>query len=506
MPDHLSTAADHLPSPIEAERAAVCSQCDGERADLIAEMGTLAPEAEELIGLQAWAENSFPTLEPHDKVAAAVQMFQTEEREFDPEYDVTTEAPEEIAEDIQLYLSLIASQVRNANTGAEIENGVPAKVPAEVGAESRLLADERDLEDAQIGLETQHASLVSNREDEQIKDGLEKAKTAELRQLQLTFNQLRADGVGTVEALRHVIAQAENPETNTHLNTLLGRIALLQAALPGKPDVVNRLLNTTGLSLAATTVAGSFADFMAAAETDENLTDSDRATLHQIIEREERYARTGTHVQTELNQIQTDENGQIVPAHPEDNPFQFRDHVAGFTQSDGSQKLRATATHGQRVTLDITGWSGADIGRASELLQLWAMTENEGQTGYLASLTKLNWADTARIDAITLRQSAQIVSAMLGNGEGHDGDIFESQDAFGIIRWQARLVNQTGAAPHGHRDAKRTSDALVDLGIQDRDGNLDLDVLKAFGDYSRDHWHTTPNYEAIQERFGRFHN
>lgn len=506
MPDHLPTAADHLPSAIEAERAAICGQCNDERTDLIAEMGVLAPEAEELNTLQAWAENSFPTLSPHNHVAVAVQMFQAEEREFDPAYDVTTEDPELIESDIRLYMDQMASQARNANIGAEIETGVPAKIPAVAGAESRLLTEERDLEDAQTELNTQHSNLVTDRATEQKIDGLEKAKTAELRQLQLTFNQLRADGMGTSEALRQVIAQAENPETRQHLNALLGRIALLQTALPNKPNVVDRLLNTAGLNLAATTVVGSFADFLTAAEADQDLTDMDRATLRQIITREERYARTGTQVQTELSQTKTDDNGQIVPAHPEDKPYQFRDHVAGFTQPDGSQKLRATANHGEHVTLDITGWSGADIGRASELLQLWTMTENEGQTGYLTSLTKLNWAATTRIDPISLQHASQVVSALLGHGEGHDGDIFDGRDAIGLIRWQAQLTNQNGGTIRGNRDAEQTSDALVGLGIHDKNGNLDIDALRAFGDYSRDQWNTVPDYDAVQAHLSEQHS
>lgn len=35
-------------------------------------------------------------------------------------------------------------------------------------------------------------------------------------------------------------------------------------------------------------------------------------------------------------------------------------------------------------------------------------------------------------------------------------------------------------------------------GIRDKNGNLDLDVLRAFGNYSRDHWHTAPDYDAVQ--------
>lgn len=314
----------------------------------------------------------------------------------------------------------------------------------------------------------------------------------------MTFDQLRAEGADTTDALRHVIAQAENSETKQHLNAILGKIAMLQMALPDKPEVASRLLNTSGLNLAATTVTGSFAGFLEAAATDAALTDDDRQTLRQIIHREERYAKTGTDVQTELGQTLTNADGQIVPAHPENEPYQFRDHVHGFARNNGTQHLRAITTHGEQVTLDISGWTGADIGRASELLQLWAMTENEGQTGYLTSLTKLNWSDTAQIDAFALGRASQIVNAMLGGNEGYDGDIFEGRDTIGIIRWQAQLANQTGAALRGSRDEARTHDALIGLGIRDKKGNIDLDALRAFGEYSRDHWMRVPDYQAVK--------
>ena len=41
------------------------------------------------------------------------------------------------------------------------------------------------------------------------------------------------------------------------------------------------------------------------------------------------------------------------------------------------------------------------------------------------------------------------------------------------------------------------------MGIRDKQGNLDLDVLRAFADYSRDHWHTVPDYKAVRAHLAK---
>jgi len=508
MPDNLPSAPENSTDGQAAERAAVCVNCSQERAGLMAELNQVQTEGgpEKSSELSAWVETNFPNVEPTEFALAAVEIFQAEERAFDSTYDVTNDDPLLIETDIRLLAEQLALQHRNSRTTGEIEDGVPTKVPAEAGVESTLIAEEDRLATDQKVLAAAHQNAESTA-TQKIDTQAEKTdRNIELRRLQTTFDQLRADGISTAKALRHVIAQSENSETKQHLTAILSRVALLQAALPNKPDVVNRLLNSTGLNLASANVSGSFTNFITAAETDEALTEDDRAVLRKVIQREERYARTGTDVQTELGETVTSPDGKIIPAHPEGKPYQFRDDVQGFARTDGSLHLRAESTHGERVTLDITGWPSADVGRASELLQLWAMTENEGQTGYLTSLTKLDWTDTARIDPLALQQASQVVSALLGGGEGHDGDIFDGKDALGMIRWQAQLANQSGEALRGTRDETRTHDALVGFGIRDEKGNLELDVLRAFGNYSRDHWMTAPHYEAVQRHLRKPHS
>jgi hypothetical protein len=452
--------------------------------------------------LTDWAGKHFPDLEPTEFVVAALSAIQKGEIEAGfAEFDVTQESPYDLLEEVELSVLEQSKTQRVAQKDKEIEDGVPAKVPAEAGEQSRLVSRNVVLETASQSLAAESTELPPAIETETTTKAanIERNETAqvELEALQVEFLALKSE-IGTEAALRQILNKATIPEAQQHIRAVLGTVSLLRSALPNKDAALTRLLNAAPINLGAVSVAASFASVLSAAETSPDFTSADVATMRQIIDTQEIYVRTGTQVQTELGQTQTDENGQTVPSHPEDDPLKFRLNVVGFTEPDGTQKLRAMTVHGERVTLDITGWSGADIGRASELLQLCAMTENEGQTDYLTSLTKLKWTGTTTIDPFQLQHAAQVVSAILGGSEGHDGDIFDGKDALGMIRWQAQLANQKGGTVRGNRDVDRTNDALVDLGIRDKDGNLNLDALKAFGEYSRDNWNTPPDFDAVQ--------
>ncbi len=97
----------------------------------------------------------------------------------------------------------------------------------------------------------------------------------------------------------------------------------------------------------------------------------------------------------------------------------------------------------------------------------------------LISLTKLDLSISSQIDLFRLKQAAQIVDATFGGNEGHDGEIFYGDDELGMIRRQAQLRSPWGSAVQGDHDAPMTDDALRALGIPDKSGNLDLDVLRA---------------------------
>ncbi|MEM8776903.1 MAG: hypothetical protein AAGF53_17855, partial [Pseudomonadota bacterium] len=394
-----------------------------------------------------------------------------------------------------------ATERRNQTTTGQIDDGVPAKVPTEAGEESALITEETQLSNTRHGLKSLHQER-NDQKDHRVETRVDKTqRNVELRQLQTEFDRLKDEGVSTAKALRQVIDTANNLETKQHLRAILSKVTLLQSALPDKPEVVNRLLDQTGLNLAAATVAGSFADFLTAVDQDADLTKDDRATLHQIIKQETDYARTGLDVQAELGQTLTIPTGDTIPAHTETEPFRFREHVQGFANPDGSQHLRAVTITGAQVTLDITGWPPADVARASELLQLWAMTDQGGQSGYLETLTGLDWTEDQALDPLALHRASRIVGALLGRSANQDGAIFDGREAAGIIRWQTHLFNQTHSqrAVENGRDATGPFPALQNLGIVTQQGEVVWETLQRFGEYSRAHYTQPGNVRVVQK-------
>jgi hypothetical protein len=147
MSDQIHTANERAPDEEALERADACATCAGEQASLVAEIATTDVNRQngEPTEHETWAEVSFPSLEPHDLVTDAVTAFQDDERSFDPSYDVTTEDPSMIEADVRLFIEQMAAQRRNDNVTKQIEVGVPARIPAEVGDRSPLLVEEEEL-------------------------------------------------------------------------------------------------------------------------------------------------------------------------------------------------------------------------------------------------------------------------------------------------------------------------------------------------------------------------
>lgn len=476
MPDKLSSAVEHTTKGAAVERAEIYSTCQKERSELLAELGAIEPATEAITAtrLAEWAEAGFPELEPAEHVAAAVEAFQTDERQFDPSYDVTTEDPADIEEDIRLLLELKAAETRNNSIAAQIEDGVPEQIPADAGNESPLLVRETKLE----AISTEAQAIEAQKQETAVE---REGRTAELGELQEVFNQLRNEGLGTRKALRQVIAQAKHPEIKQRLNAILSKVALLQLALPGKPDVVNQLLNTAGLNLAATTVTGSFAGFMAAAETNEALTDQDRAALRQIIDSGERRLRTGTQVRnTALRTAVDPATGEEQLVHTEDNKAEVAPGVFTYTET-GSDVILEIHEGSLHRKIDVTGLDGQSIGIVAEIMGLSALAETSGANGFMKHVYGVDFDRVAdqRLDPITLNALSTKLSLLLGMGL--DGEIMQPAHRHQLLQTQMRLVSPSGSLlaweddPDGHRES------VVQLGL-DHDA-----VLAEFGLYTQLH-------------------
>lgn len=474
-------AADAL-SRSQVERNVSCDGFRTECADLMQDVESgfgASPELALSPQVQAWTKEQFADLKPEAAMLLACYQFQRDELQFDPTYSIAEDDPELLRPDIELLMQQNTARTRNESTAGQIEEGVPAKVPAEAGKESVLLIQEKSLSRDQAALRLKR-TLGEVDEDKRTEiSGEREARNGELTELQVVFNQLRADGTDTAEALRQVIQEAENPETNRRLNALLSKVVMLQTALPDKPDAVNRLFNASGLNLAAATVAGSFGAFMAAAESDAALTDSDRATLRQIIKSGDHRLRTGTQVRNTALQTAVDPaTGEERPLHTKDNKAEVAPGVFTYTET-GSDVFLEIQEGSLRRKIDVTGLDGQSIGIVAEIMGVAALAETHGAGGFIKHVYDVDFdrfADQG-LDPITLGKISRKLTHLIGTG--HDGEILQPGQRQHLLETQMRLVSPSGSLLAWEDDPGGYRENVVQLGL-DHDA-----VLDAFGDYTQ---------------------
>ncbi|MEM7294431.1 MAG: hypothetical protein AAF420_13710 [Pseudomonadota bacterium] len=484
MPEIHSTAEN---SKGAAERATACADCTTARDDLEAlvladQQPDLEQRRKELL---PWAKVNLSECVPHDRAVEICLQIEADELAAGfPGFRVDQLGPEELREEVMAYMTEAQAVERNATTTGQIDDGVPAKVPAEVGEESSELARERHLSGERQALETENLSHRQEATNHAEAMTGKETKADELEKLQHRFNALRVADIGTSEALRQISTLARSPETQRRLNALMHRVTMLQTALPDKPKVVNRLLDSAGLNLAAATLSASFASFIAAAETEEALTASDRQTLRRIIDQGDRYLKTGSQVyETALITVTDPVTGEPVPQYTPENKARVRDGVYTFTETGHNVilELRQGSLH-ERA--DVTGLDGASIGIVAEIFSLAALAHHAGADGFIKHVYGVDFErfTTQRLDPITLIGVQRKLTHLCNTG--HDSEIFRPEQQEALLKTQMRLTSPDGELlawkdnPEGYRQRVRA------LGLQH-----DV-VLEEFGRYTRLHHHT----------------
>ncbi len=103
--------------------------------------------------------------------------------------------------------------------------------------------------------------------------------------LQARFNELKAQHgtVGALELLLEGETALQNEEMRAIVQRTIGTARSLVTALPGREDVVTRLLDGANLNLGAATNAGAFADFLTAVNASEDLSEAEKQTLREVV-------------------------------------------------------------------------------------------------------------------------------------------------------------------------------------------------------------------------------
>jgi hypothetical protein len=425
-------------------------------------------------------------------------MYEDEIRELfeEPDLEIGAEdaADPSLLQRVEEAVAMAANDETIATRTGEVED---REIAVATNDAEIIPATETELAAVQTTESRERAGLTA--------DEAENATVAEdldsVRELQANFNELKAEH-GTIGALQ-MLLEGENavqsPEMRTIVRRAIGTAQALVSAIPGKEAELGRLLDQTGINLTAGSQVEAFASMFAAAEASDEFTDEEVEQLRAVVAGVDADIKTGTDFENAMNETVLDEDGNQVPAHTESEPLQFGVGLDGFTSDDGeTQYMRATPEHGHAITLDVTNLSPEEKAVLSSYLDTWRMTEDAGESEWLLSLTQYDLRGQSIVDPIKLIEAAQVVNAIYGGFAGYNGEVLRGEQQIGMIRWQAQLRSPKGDAARSDRNTEMTASAMQGLGIQTEDGRLDLDMLRAFGDYSRDNWFSAPNYDAVQ--------
>ena len=164
--------------------------------------------------------------------------------------------------------------------------------------------------------------------------------------------------------------------------------------------------------------------------------------------------------------------------------------------------MRVTLQNGLSHQQDVTSMSLEDRTALAEYYQIWQIAEASGKSDLLHNSFGLAFDPFAsgRLDWSQLRQSRQIIDALLGGWAGSDGKIMSAEGSGAFIAWQMQWLNKIGDASQDNVDIRIADSNLKVLGVKDAKGNINLEIMRAFGHYTQEQYGTgEPSFEALQK-------
>ena len=369
----------------------------------------------------------------------------------------------------------------------ELEAAHPNIPKTPEGREAMLVEEKAkttDLERLKTKKQNEEASEYK-KEDEKAED------LATIEGLQDRFNELKSSK-GTIGALRELLGEdgVKTPEMRRIVQRAIGTAEALINAVPGKPQIVNRLLDQSNLNFAGKSPMKMFAGFLTAAENSQDLTDDEKATIKRVLGQSEKDFNTGADAvkiaKTKIQEIDP-ETGEVISEHykhdsPE-NMAHLRPGIGTYMQGD---RMMLVDEHGE-FSRDVTGYSEEDIGLLAEVLDFHQAVEEQGATSFVEGLTQIhfNVLNSQAFDRQKIREMRQVISSLVGGFEGYDGDVFDPREKAGLIQHQMRALSPDDQALSWHVDEEGTADIMHKLGLH-QDGKPNYDVIPIlFQTYSR---------------------
>ncbi|NCP67311.1 hypothetical protein GW756_04505 [bacterium] len=421
---------------------------------------------------------------------------------------------------------------RLAVTQAEAEAEAARARVAEAESLQRVQIERRTAETARDERETARderetaiqPELVETRDVASDRAETNGERLADAAKLQADYDDLIARGFSKKDALQQLYDTSENPEHKERLGSVLATISALENALPGRADVVSRLIESSSLDLGAPNAAAVFANFLTNMEASEELSEEEKATLREVLghnptvqnasdAREALAAGRGT-------ETLPDGTTRTIPYTAEE-PLELAKGVEAYPdpENPGNMKIRAQfedSVLGSR-TFNFTcpeSMSGSEATEQINFYYINAIKESCGITGGTQQGEFVTQA-SAEIDLSTngaMTQAARFGRITMDNlvGGFDNQSQFLTSSQIEQVRWSFQWLmpraDISGDAAFGDNSETARAEALGGLGrdglIFDANGNLKEENYRRAAQFingQRALGSTEPSYEALRD-------
>lgn len=380
------------------------------------------------------------------------------------------------------------------------------QIPASNGRRSELEAAHPGIPDS----EAERAALL-NAETARTKDlrkevRYQRARETEtladlttIKELQANFDRLRAEK-GTFGALRSMLGPdgVKSPKMRAIVERVLATAEAIQSAVPGKPEVVTRLLDRSNLDLSGESALAVFAGFMAEAEKSEDLSEDEMTAIRETIIgiRSGRDA-TISDMSKSLDRTieRYDASGKLVETVPayegEENGLEVRDGVIIYTEH--GEKVMKNLRTGQIAELDGS-FGGVEHSRA--IMEFW-----EQQNSLIDAGVERAWGwplmKAALPNPEKLKGFQRYMQLLQGGARGLSPVVQRNREQNRFAR-NFLIISQRGTATPFAHSREEMEQSRAGLGLEERlDSARNEEILDAIGNFLNAPANSGLNGEAL---------
>ncbi|MES9898581.1 MAG: hypothetical protein ABW148_06110 [Sedimenticola sp.] len=210
------------------------------------------------------------------------------------------------------------------------------------------------------------------------------------------------------------------------------------------------------------------------------------------------HLRSAMHAKQQIVDPKTGETRTLI-RYTEDKPLQYRAGVIAYVDAQGNEYLKAeTKNSANWPPFEVDGYTENELTLVSEYMQFWVAAENNAvrfmQGTFFPDFNTIN-PNPSRPQ---LRQFRQIMNALKGGNEGYDGEIIQDTD-MEFINWEMQYLSKWGDMSRGDNDVDTANANMQTLGLKDKEGRLDMEIVKAFGIFAQEQYMLgSPDFELLQ--------